>query len=554
MSNVVSISCTCEYLVRRAARHRRAGRYDEAMALLWKARNQFGSNEEIQLEMARVYDEIGCETEAARSYLRIVRANDKYNAQALFHLTLTSAQHGDIPRALSYFDRFEQIDDQQEISQEMVQLLRRQLHHSAKKRSFKSQKAYAHDLEKHAAASLQAGRLVAAKKAICRALKLYPTAQRYTMLACCNLLEMDSQAAVQSAKTAHALSPANVQTLCVLCDAYLADSQQAFAKKALALAALRANQADDLISVAVESAKLGKDSLTLQLTQKLLGRAPFHTRAMMLQACALMNLGKTDAAQRILGRLCGLLPEDTVCESYYRMLRDGRIPDERLTLGMDVTREEGINRAAELFSAIVADSKEIEQDVQRCARLCRLAEWAFRSPMAGSSAKTAALILLASLSSQESEDTLLDALTDAQIPDAHKLTILQVLTAKHGFHPYDADIGGKLVRLAAGGVCNQHARSGEANSRIVQRVADHLSPKYPDAPKLLLSAFLAYIETYGQPDRAHEHACAAALECWYLHQKENAANGNVIARRWGVSVRQMNVFLRRIESSVREKE
>ena len=53
MTNVVSIDCTCEYLVKRAARHRRAGRYDEAMALLWKAKNQFGWSDEVLLEMAK---------------------------------------------------------------------------------------------------------------------------------------------------------------------------------------------------------------------------------------------------------------------------------------------------------------------------------------------------------------------------------------------------------------------------------------------------------------------------------------------------------------------
>ena len=52
MSNVVQMSRSCEYLVSRAARHRRAGRYDEAMALLSRARDQFGVQEEIEMETA----------------------------------------------------------------------------------------------------------------------------------------------------------------------------------------------------------------------------------------------------------------------------------------------------------------------------------------------------------------------------------------------------------------------------------------------------------------------------------------------------------------------
>ena len=49
VSNVITISRTRDYLVSRAAKHRYAGRYDEAMALLWKARTQFGIQEDLSL-------------------------------------------------------------------------------------------------------------------------------------------------------------------------------------------------------------------------------------------------------------------------------------------------------------------------------------------------------------------------------------------------------------------------------------------------------------------------------------------------------------------------
>jgi len=103
MTNVVSIGTSCEFLLSRAARHRRAGRYDEAMVLLTKARTQFGSTEEIELETARVYDEIGCEEEAAKRYFRIVRADGVHRGEALFSLALASAQRADVNRAATNF-------------------------------------------------------------------------------------------------------------------------------------------------------------------------------------------------------------------------------------------------------------------------------------------------------------------------------------------------------------------------------------------------------------------------------------------------------------------
>lgn len=42
MTKVVEIARTSEYWVSRAHKHRLAGRYDEAMALLGKTREQYG--------------------------------------------------------------------------------------------------------------------------------------------------------------------------------------------------------------------------------------------------------------------------------------------------------------------------------------------------------------------------------------------------------------------------------------------------------------------------------------------------------------------------------
>ena len=95
MSNVVSMERSCDYLVRRAAVSRRKGNYDAAMTLLAKAKDQFGLSEEIELEMARVYEEIECEEEAARAYLRVVRLGGKHAAHALFQLALSAMQHAD---------------------------------------------------------------------------------------------------------------------------------------------------------------------------------------------------------------------------------------------------------------------------------------------------------------------------------------------------------------------------------------------------------------------------------------------------------------------------
>ena len=546
MTNVISIHCTCDYLVKRAAKHRRGGRYDEAMALLWKARNQFGPQEDVLWEMAKVYDEIGCDEAAERAYLRLVRIRKKYRAESLFYLSLSSAQRGDFQRAASYFEAFQQEADHGEITDEMSEIFACQLihenGHSQKKLSAKKR---AKVLEKRAAASLQAGKVIAAQRALEHALRLNPSASRYTMLACCHLLRNRFDEAVSSAKLAHKKCPSDVQAMCVLADAYIASGQHQKAINAINFASILANKTDDLLAVCIESAKVGCDSLTLQITQRMLRIEPYHTRAMMLRACAYINRGNWKSAEHLLARLCGLLPENSICESYYRLVRDQHHFEERLSIGADVVREEGIERAAELIKLLYADPKEIDEDDSLCMKVCRLSDWAFFSPMAGPSTKMAALAVLAGLQSVEAKEVLLDLLLSPHLSDSLKLSALQVLTAKDGFYPYDVDMNGRLVRLAAGGVSTETVRSREANSRIVQCVADRLENKDAGAAQMLLDMYLAYVNVYGQPDKKHEKPCAAALEYWYMSSKERTVDAHRIAASYGVSTRIMHVYLQR---------
>ena len=140
MSNVVSMEKPCDYLVRRAAARRRKGNYDEAMTLLSKARDQFGLRPEIEMEMARIYDEIECDEEAARAYLRVVRLGGENKAEALFQLALSALHRGDFTRSVSYYDMFLS-SDQAGVSPEYAQLLGEQLKKETNRPVAGSQKA-----------------------------------------------------------------------------------------------------------------------------------------------------------------------------------------------------------------------------------------------------------------------------------------------------------------------------------------------------------------------------------------------------------------------------
>lgn len=461
MGDLVSLSCPCEYFVDRASKHRRAGRYDEAMTLLARAKERFGIREEIELEMACVYEAMSCEEEAARSYLRVVRLEGRNKALALFHLALFSLQRGDVRRALSYYQYLCSTKERSGVSEEMVSLLGRQVREDMRRPAAMSRKARAKSLERRIIEKMHAGKNIAAKRAAEHAVALYPNAQRYTLLACCCLLSGYPHNAVNAAARALAIKPGRIQTRCVLIDALYACSEHVRARKALFLTAMRAKKEEDLLLVALESAKYGEDHLTLLLTSQMLKKESFQIRAMLLRACALVNLGRMREASRLFGRLCVLLPENTIYEAYYKMARDGIHPMERLELGSDVTRQESLRRIAEVMQYLLDARTQRLPAQEKQREICRLCGWALESSIAGAQVKAAALVLLRAMDSAQAREILLDCLTDAQMDDQFKMAVLRILSPDLGFDTYWMDFEGKLVRVAAGSAEDQEKHNEE---------------------------------------------------------------------------------------------
>ena len=545
MTKVVSMARTSEYWISRARKHRLAGRYDEAMALLAKTREQYGTGEVLERELAQTYDEMGCEEEAARAYLRVARMKGEYRAEALFQLALSAAQRAELMRAASYFEQFEK-SDRRHVSPDLVALLGQQLRQALEKPTPQTRRERAKALERRAVERLQGGRVYAARRTMLHAIDLWENAQRLTLLACCELILGRLDEAQTHAEQAHALAPARVQTLCVLVDVLYATGKTEQARRMLHIAVLRAQSVDERLNVAVESAKHGEDSLTLRLTRSLLRRDPYCMRGMMLRGCALMNLRRFDEAKRVFGRLCVLLPEDTVCQAYYAMARNEQPPEGRLTLGLDVPPEEAVNRAVRIISAMA------ETPLRGTRELYELSAWALRSAIAGTNTALLALMLMSALETPEALDVLLDALTDPQVSDGVKRAILQALTASRGFQPYDVDIGGRYVRLAAGALSGR-TMNGEAARTVVQAACDALAPDFPQAPKMLLPMYIAFLEQNGVPKRREQPAYAAALEYLFHRLSGRKVGLNRIAAKYSVSPRLCRTKANRILRAVRKQ-
>lgn len=546
MGNVVSMERPCTYYVSRAVKHRFAGRYDEAMMLLAKAKEQFGLREDIELEMARTYEALEYDDEAIRSYLRIVRLCGDYRKSALFRLALYSMKYGEINRALAYYQDFRASGDEAKIPQEAVNALEAQLYEQANLTHSMGRKARAKKLELRAVEHMHAGKTAAALRDINKAIALAPTARRYTLLAGCFLLHGQADAAVEAARSALRIKPGRIQTRCVLIDALYACGACCEARNVLYMASLKAVETDDLLAIAIESAKHGEDQLTLNITARILKHNPFHARANILRGCALINVDKMTEASRLFGRMCGLLPEDTICQAYYRMAREENRPPHRLDLGMDVDGREANGRMVKLLEHFTARQlgQELTADAER--DICRKCAWAIESSMVGAQVKTVAVILLAGMKSDVAQEVLADCLMDAHMDDQFKLSMLKILTAIEGFKPYWVNLNGKIVRLAAGAVSNQPVQSATSGQKIVQRAADELIRKYPDAPEVLVRAYLKYVERYAEPQKREEAVFVSTLVYAYHRIFGNPISLKTVARKYGHSGRRCAKYARRM--------
>ena len=544
MGDVYPIGQTCQYMIDRAARHRRAGRYDQSMLLLSRARNQFGSSELLEYESARTYDEMGCEDEACRHYLRVVLADGKYKPQALFHLALTAVQQADICRAVSYFEAF-CASSREGISPDSAELLQKQLVHAVKQPVHASRRQRARALELRAVRLLHAGKLHASRRTVEHALRLHQSASAYALKACCHLLHGDGASAQDAAEKALRIRPGYIQARCILVDAYMLNGKQKLAKETLIHAAACARSSDTILNIAIECAKYGYDKLTLVLTKRLIKRDPYHIRALAMRACALTNTRCLKTAKKLFGRLCTLLPDNGVYCAYYQMLKAGGVPEERLTLAQEVTREIAVKRCLALISMIHEDPDELRGDPARLPEAVQLSDWALHSVLPGADVTTIAIIILNVLNTAQTRQVLMDALTDARLDDGLKQSILHAWIAYQHEVPIYADLDGEFVRLAAG--ASMPAIDGSERCQdVVQQAAASLFRIYPDAPQVLLHVWTAYLQRYGPAKGGAKSACAAALEYAYHLGSGRCVDMHPIARKHNASSRLAMLYVRRM--------
>ena len=94
---------------------------------------------------------------------------------------------------------------------------------------------------------------------------------------------------------------------------------------------------------------------------------------------------------------------------------------------------------------------------------------------------------------------------------------------------------------------------GEAARTVVQAACDALAPDFPQAPKMLLPMYIAFLEQNGVPKRREQPAYAAALEYLFHRLSGRKVGLNRIAAKYGVSPRLCRTKANRILRAVRKQ-
>ena len=214
-------------------------------------------------------------------------------------------------------------------------------------------------------------------------------------------------------------------------------------------------------------------------------------------------------------------------------------------MAQDVTVQEAMDRSLELLALLNDEPSKLRTDESALERVSRCAKWAIRSSLTGAKIRMIAVIILAALDTPQTREVLFDALVDPTIDDQFKLSILQAISAHCDQAPIYADLEGRFVRLAAG-ACVSIGGEKDACQHVIQRSANALMHRYPDAPAILLELWTAYLLEYGAVSGRKSAACSAALEYAYHLKKGQRVSGERIAQRYGISRRLMRLCVRRM--------
>jgi len=311
-------------------------------------------------------------------------------------------------------------------------------------------------------------------------------------------------------------------------------------------------EAEDDLKVALTYCELGEHDKAYPLFQRALEDIPYDYQALYFAAACANNLGHDQEAEKYLGEMAKLWPEDSVVQYYLQQIRLCRKEDRPLTMlyNCQVPEQEIQQRLVYLNRQFVLEDEELQQVWQTEPQFYSLIKWGIDA--GGEVARRMIVSVLGRIGDVRAQELLRKWLLRRQESDEIKQQILFALHRCGAQQPYVAYWSGKMTEVHLGDVAAEVPDTYDKILELLIRLLGQLGQKsyLPNT----IGLFSEFLKCFVRPPKLrHCGAWAAALAAITLLYYELPVTAEEVAEQLDVSIQSVTRAMRCIHNKLSEK-
>ncbi|MDR1262404.1 MAG: hypothetical protein LBK46_02815 [Oscillospiraceae bacterium] len=415
---VLPFARSAKELHARALTQRKGKQWMEAAELLRRASEQEPRNEQVLIDLAQTYAQIGCNALANRVLLRVLHDNSE-RKDLLYDMGVNFFSMQSWPQAhdcLSLYIRSCPTGKSRREANDLILYLYMQQNSRVERRIQRATSAYADG--KHALASRLMKRTFAVSPL---------NGDAHAVAAFLQLSDGDAKAALNLARQAYKLDHRNTRALCAMVVSLSQLNSRSAAIKFLQRAVSEAESEAERIMVVHTACEIEAYTQALSVLQTLTNEQPLEPTLTHLLAVCYCHAGREKDALPLWARLRRIDPEDTIADYCFESLRDSLARQEEFRPShiRAVPMDETLRRLGRIRELADGDVETLQNVWREREEIRRLVSWGLnqqepriRSVMLG---------LLRVAGDDHARWMLREALISIEHPDSIKQSYLEAL-------------------------------------------------------------------------------------------------------------------------------
>ncbi|MDR1599288.1 MAG: hypothetical protein LBS11_05390 [Oscillospiraceae bacterium] len=517
---VLPFARSAKTLHARALSQRKGRQWMEAAELLRRASEQEPGNEQVLVDLAQTYAQIGCNALANRVLLRVLHDNPE-RKDLLYDMGVNFFSMQSWPQAhdcLSLYIRGCPTGKSRREANDLILYLYMQQNSRVERRIQRATSAYAD------------GKRSLASRLMKRTFALSPlNGDAHAVAAFLRLSDGDAKAALTLARQAYKLDHHNTRALCAMVVSLSQLGSRSAAMKFLQRAVAESESEAERVMVVHTACEIEAYSNALAMLQTLTSEQPLEPTLTHLLAVCYCHAGREKDALPLWARLRRIDPDDTVADYCFEALREAiaNQTEFRPSHIRAVPMDETLRRLGRIRELADGDVDTLQDVWSGREEIRRLVSWGLNQPEPRIRAVMLGLLRVAG--DDYARAMLRDALISVEQPDAVKQLYLEALyeMGDPGPHYVTNAQGFSIAFVQAA----QTAPLSNPHGRALKKLAARLRREFGDVSATLEAVWQRLLREEGEI--ADTDSWVAALEWEFrerMGQHESPAERRVMRR------------------------